>query len=298
MEDETFVGSGGRFVAVFDGHGGDGVSRLLKQRLYNTANEYLEEAYIIRQARQRAARGSLFNSSGLAESHSEDDLHPNCDEISFTIPERIDAMRQAFADVEKAAIADDKLRFQGSTAVTVVVHEAKLEDCTTAATKENTKQRPQRTLLAFNVGDSRAVLSRESKAIDMTTDHKLENSDERDRIKALGEPVQWDEEAGMFRVRNLAVARSIGDRDCKPIVSSEVEIRQFPVDDDKDEFVVLASDGLWDVMSSQDVVSFIHKNTARGTARAEMSKIVAREALRRGSFDNISVVIVWLQRRR
>lgn len=95
-------------------------------------------------------------------------------------------------------------------------------------------------------------------------------------------------------------------------MSGEVEIKRFPIYNDKDEFILLASDGLWDVMSSQEVVSYVHKRlkappkdgaditcaedmaSLKYLRRKNMSRFIANEALRRGSGDNISVVIVWL----
>lgn len=56
----------------------------------------------------------------------------------------------------------------------------------------------------------------------------------------------------VYRVRNLSLSRAIGDRFAKPVVSGQVDIRTYPIQDcGKDDFVVLASDGLWDVMTSK-----------------------------------------------
>jgi serine/threonine protein phosphatase PrpC len=112
----------------------------------------------------------------------------------------------------------------------------------------------------------------------------------------------------VHRVRNLSLSRAIGDSYAKPAVSPEVEIQLFPVQENDDEFVVIASDGLWDVMSNQDVVDFVHsymntelsrvtKDNAENyklVLRRNMAKFLAREAFRKGSTDNISVLMVWL----
>ena len=128
----------------------------------------------------------------------------------------------------------------------------------------------------------------------------------------MGEKIEWDHYCKVHRVRNLSLSRAMGDRFAKPAVSGEVEIKQFPVKDDEDEFLLLASDGLWDVMTSQEAVSYVHKRlqappkdgaditceadlaSLTYLRRKNMSRFVANEALRRGSGDNISVVIVWL----
>jgi serine/threonine protein phosphatase PrpC len=212
-----------------------------------------------------------------------------------SLTSHVSALRAAFEQIEHDVIADDNLEFQGSTAVAVILYES--ED-------------GHRTLLSANVGDSRAVLSRKGRAVDLTHDHKPNDEREKARIMAMGETIEWDQDCKVHRVRNLSLARAIGDRYAKPAVSPEVEIQHFPVVEDQDEFVVIASDGLWDVMSSQDAVTFVHdqmqkelssgsmsKETAdnyRLVLRRNMAKFLAREAIRKGSSDNVSVLMVWL----
>ena len=115
---------------------------------------------------------------------------------------------------------------------------------------------------------------------------------------------------GIYRINgNLALSRAIGDRSEQPLVSSEVEINQFNINNQSDEFIILASDGLWDVMSSQEAVDYCHrkiigeqtkiKNGKRThvdikSIKQTMAKYIVKEALRRGSMDNITVVIVWM----
>jgi len=72
------------------------------------------------------------------------------------------------------------------------------------------------------------------------------------------------------------------------------------INEELDSFIVLASDGLFDVMTSQEVVSFIHEKLAnaqegdREILRNDMATIVAEEALERGTSDNITVLIIWI----
>lgn len=272
MEDEYYVGEGGRFAAVFDGHGGGGVSQYLKKQLYQHVQENLQEKHW--EERDDQAAKDLPHQQPSIACH-------------------VAALRAAFEQVEKDVIADDNLAYQGSTAVAVVLHE----------TDDGI-----RTLLSANVGDSRAVLSRKGVAVELTHDHKPTDEREKARIMAMGETIEWDQQCKVHRVRNLSLARAIGDRYAKPAVSSEVEIQRFPVVEEEDEFIVLASDGLWDVMSSQDVVSFVHNHMNSELAsmpkdneanyklvlRRNMAKFLAREAYRKGSTDNISVLMVWL----
>ncbi|KAG6611015.1 Protein phosphatase [Phytophthora cinnamomi] len=105
------------------------------------------------------------------------------------------------------------------------------------------------------VKNDRAVLCRSGDAVEFTRDHKPNDLQERARIESLGGRVQWYgcmdaqrepiEPYGAYRVNDdLAVARAIGDRDTRSFVISDADIRQYDIEYDKDEFIVIASDGL------------------------------------------------------
>lgn len=100
-----------------------------------------------------------------------------------------------------------------------------------------------------NSGDTRAVMSRLRMAIDLTRDMKASDPYEISRILRSGGQVVNGRVLG-----SLAVARALGDCQLKSINSRAViadpEITSFYFQED-DEFIVLATDGLWDVMSSQ-----------------------------------------------
>lgn len=303
MEDEFIVVGGGRLSAVFDGHGGGGVSQYLRDRLHVIISEKLHQ-----QEKSLKSKGKFRGD--LKRFWKRGDDSTECNALSaptskyditsvgqLPVSAVAAALKDAFDQVDKEILHDDEFEYQGSTAVATLLHEA--NDGT-------------RTLLSANIGDSRGVLSRNGTAVELTRDHKPNDDREKARILAMGEKIEWDHYCKVHRVRNLSLSRAIGDRFAKPVVSGEVEIKSFPVYDDKDEFIILASDGLWDVMSSQEVVSYVHKRLKappkEGAAvtcdedmaclkylrRKNMSRFIANEALRRGSGDNISVVIVWL----
>ena len=152
-----------------------------------------------------------------------------------------------------------------------------------------------RTLVVAHAGDSRAVLSVSGGcALPLTQDHRLTLPDELARIRSAGGLVVNHRLNG-----TLAVSRSFGDVRHKaqpgraPTVTAtpEVTIRAL---DAEDEFVVLGCDGLWDALSMQTVTNFVRGelNAHRDLQRA--AKAVTEEALRRGSVDNVSVIIVAL----
>lgn len=312
MEDEYVVVSGGRLSAVFDGHGGAGVSQYLRDRLHIILAEQLQRQEKAQNTKSKF-RGDLKSlvfgkkktdqsEEGAGAQDSQTDASAPRKKYDFSTVGQLPisavaaALKESFDQVDKEVLHNDEYEYQGSTAVATLLHEA--NDGT-------------RTLLSANIGDSRGVLSRNGMAIDLTRDHKPNDDKEKGRILAMGEKIEWDHYCKVYRVRNLSLSRAVGDRFAKPAVSGEVEIKRFPIYA-KDEFIVLASDGLWDVMSSQETVAYVHKRLNAppkdGAAitckedlaslmylrRKNMSRFVANEALRRGSGDNISVVIVWL----
>jgi len=119
-------------------------------------------------------------------------------------------------------------------------------------------------LVVANAGDSRAVLCRGGKAIDMSEDHKPNLPAEKARIERNGGEVKFD---GGFNYRvyakgkrypGLNMSRSIGDllghRDCGLIPTPDVtEV----VLTSRDAFLVLCSDGVWKFMTVSDVLQNI-----------------------------------------
>ncbi|KAJ0233964.1 protein phosphatase 2C 69 [Hirschfeldia incana] len=140
-------------------------------------------------------------------------------------------------------------------------------------------------LIVANVGDSRAVISRGGNAIAVSRDHKPDQSDERERIENAGGFVMW---AGTWRVGGiLAVSRAFGDRLLKQYVVADPEIQEEKIDESL-EFLILASDGLWDVFSNEEAVAMVKEVE---DPEESATKLVG-EAIKRGSADNITCVVV------
>ncbi|XP_019107845.2 probable protein phosphatase 2C 59 isoform X1 [Beta vulgaris subsp. vulgaris] len=140
-------------------------------------------------------------------------------------------------------------------------------------------------LLVANVGDSRVVICRGGEAIAVSRDHKPDQSDERQRIEDAGGFVMW---AGTWRVGGvLAVSRAFGDKLLKQYVVADPEIKEEKVDSSL-EFLILASDGLWDVVSNEEAVEMVKPIQDS----EEAAKKLMKEAYQRGSADNITCVVV------
>jgi len=126
-------------------------------------------------------------------------------------------------------------------------------------------------IIVANAGDSRAVLSRGGRACALSQDHKPHLPKESTRIQKAGGFVT-QQRAGhdiISRVNGkLGVARSIGDLSYKrnpvlaatdQLVSCVPDVKSFRRQSD-DEFMVIACDGVWDVMTSQQMVDRIKKD--------------------------------------
>ncbi|KAF5460988.1 hypothetical protein F2P56_020818 [Juglans regia] len=140
-------------------------------------------------------------------------------------------------------------------------------------------------LVVANIGDSRAVICKNGVAKQLSIDHGP--SMERERIEESGGFVS-NFPGDVPRVDGqLAVARAFGDKSLKEHLSSEPHVTVEFIDDET-EFVILASDGLWKVMSNQEAADCIKPiKDARSAA-----KHLTEEALNRKSTDDISCIVV------
>ncbi|XVF44769.1 hypothetical protein PTKIN_Ptkin02bG0150300 [Pterospermum kingtungense] len=142
-----------------------------------------------------------------------------------------------------------------------------------------------RKLWVANVGDSRAVLSKNGQAIQMSIDH--EPNTERGSIENRGGFVS-NMPGDVARVNGqLAVSRAFGDKNLKSHLRSDPDVRNADIDSNT-ELLILASDGLWKVLSNQEAVDIAKKT--KDAQRA--AKQLAAEALNRDSKDDISCIVV------
>jgi len=119
-------------------------------------------------------------------------------------------------------------------------------------------------LFVANAGDSRCVVCRDGKALEMSLDHKPEDDIELERIKTAGGKVTPD-----GRVNGgLNLSRAIGDHAYKQnktlplkdqMISSQPDIKVIELDLAKDSWMILACDGIWNSMSSEEVVEYVNK---------------------------------------
>ncbi|KZV35433.1 protein phosphatase 2C 37-like [Dorcoceras hygrometricum] len=172
-------------------------------------------------------------------------------------------------------------------------------------------------IVVSNCGDSRAVLCRNGVAIPLSTDHKPDRPDELSRIQESGGRVIFWDGPRVFGV--LAMSRAIGDTYLKPYVTSEPEVT-VTARTEEDECLILASDGLWDVVSNETAcgvarmclqsrkpppprspghdVTVTAAGESSDKACSDASILLTKLALARHSQDNVSVVVVDLRKGR
>lgn len=147
-----------------------------------------------------------------------------------------------------------------------------------------------RRLIVANVGDSRSVLSRDGAAVDLSVDHEPQKPRERQMVESRGGQVSKQFASDVYRVdRRLAMSRAFGDYNLKAHITVEPDMWEGELTAD-DEFFIIASDGLWHIMDSQESINIARKESnAKAAANA-----LSQAALDRKSHDDISVLVVGL----
>lgn len=140
------------------------------------------------------------------------------------------------------------------------------------------------------VGDSLASLYREKETIELVNPHKPGSATEKARIEKLGGFIS--EEGGILRVNGIvAVTRAFGNIRHK-VITPDADILEVDMRGDE-QYVVLACDGLWDVMTPDAVRKFVKKYMKKhGNRTKGISEALVDESLKLGSTDNVSVVFI------
>lgn len=152
----------------------------------------------------------------------------------------------------------------------------------------------RRMLYTANVGDLRIVIYRGGTPYRLTYDHKASDASEIARVRDLGGLVLKNRVNGV-----LAVTRSLGDSYLKPLVTGRPFTTSTEITPD-DEFLILACDGLWDVVSDSaacKVVSDVFDrqlHEAQPFDPAVAAKKLCQYAIDKASTDNVTVMVVKL----
>eukprot|EP00096_Caligus_rogercresseyi_P003254 TRINITY_DN159_c0_g1_i1.p1 TRINITY_DN159_c0_g1~~TRINITY_DN159_c0_g1_i1.p1 ORF type:complete len:430 (+),score=130.21 TRINITY_DN159_c0_g1_i1:334-1623(+) len=176
-----------------------------------------------------------------------------------------------------------------------------LTDETSGSTAITALLRNNNKLYVANVGDSRCVGFREEETVALSFDHKPNNPKEQKRIEGAGGFVDFNRVNG-----NLALSRAFGDFEFKKnddLPPEKQVVTCFPdiVEKDIDEswnFIVLACDGIWDVLSNEEVVKFVAARIALNhqpeiICEKLMNRCLSEDSGMNGfGCDNMTVIIV------
>ena len=208
-----------------------------------------------------------------------------------------DIIKQTFIEANEKLVNNEEINslFSGSTCVSVIYTPEKL--------------------IIPNIGDSRAVLGRlinketnEYKAIELSRDHKPTEKDEEKRILENDGRIQPFIEDGEFvgpqrvwikeeEVPGLAMTRSFGDRVAATVgVVSIPEIKEY-IFNPNDKFMIIASDGVWEFISSQECIDiikeFYDKNDLKGCCEFLYQESSKRWLKEEEVIDDTTMIIVF-----
>lgn len=143
----------------------------------------------------------------------------------------------------------------------------------------------------INLGDSLAVAyNKNNTPVFQTKPHKPDRTTERNMIEKKGGKITKSK-SGTYRIDDLAMSRALGDLD-NSYISSIPEIHHKNIKNESIKTIILASDGLWDVVTEQEAIT--HLKNIKKTNDTNLSKELADLALKNDSSDNISIVTIEL----
>ena len=210
-----------------------------------------------------------------------------------------DVIKETFINANEKLVSNEEINslFSGSTCVSVIYTPEKL--------------------IVPNIGDSRAVLGRlinketnEYKSIELSRDHKPTEKDEEKRILENDGRIQPFIEDGEFvgpqrvwikedEVPGLAMTRSFGDRMAATVgVISEPEIKEY-IFNPNDKFMIIASDGIWEFISSQECINiikeFYNNNDIKGCCEFLYQESSKRWLKEEEVIDDTTMIIVFFE---
>ena len=235
--------------------------------------QYMEDFYTIIPNFQNDINKSFF---GIFDGHSGSDaaiyLKNNLPKIfqNYLIQTNNDinkSLISSFSKIDNEILS--KFNESGSTCTIIYIY------------KENNKK----IFYCANVGDSKCFLITNKNIKQISIDHNCNDKNEVERIKKSGGIVFSGRVFG-----TLILTRSIGDKEMKKYgVINEPSIYKKEIDCD-DKYLILASDGVWDVVGEDDVFN-LSKNNIESD---EFCKNVIKMSKDGDTRDNVSCIVIKL----
>jgi len=282
-------------LSIFDGHGQNGhfISKLAKDIFIDYFSNHSDLYYI---PRIKKGKNNLnIEKSSLNKYINNETVYNRISFMNYKILKTI--YKQIDQSIENTEYDKD---FSGTTSCSIFII--------------------GKHLICSNVGDSRAILIRDSnKIFPLSIDHKPNRTIENERIKKNGGEIkkiinnQIDNitkksvQLIPYRVYikgepypGLAMSRSLGDFAAKRVgVINEPEIIDLNIEDN-DKFIILASDGLWEVVTNEEARDIVNKyyqeNNVKGAVENLIS--VANDKFQKISdyIDDITIIIIFLNK--
>lgn len=261
------------YFGVFDGHGGAASSGYLKSNLLRFTSE----------------AGIQLCKNGLPLKYGTEEVNP----LSLSFEEADSAL------LDYLGTLGDPECWSGSTATVVFLN--------------------RDFIVTANVGDSRAVLGKKGRTVDISSDHRPVASSKvgRSEIKRISDSGGWVLQMRVCGI--LAVTRAFGDYEFKggryelleelsaaglpkscdlirpPVVAvPDVQVLERTEDDD---FLIIATDGLWDVMNSAQAITFVRSLVKKkpDSLMDEVARALVDRAIKSRTQDNVSCVVIDLR---
>lgn len=266
------------FCGVFDGHGPFG--HLVARRVRDCLPLKLRAHWEVNVGGDELRQNSISTIGSLTSEETgsifiDDELKASSDLEEEKLPEVFTTLKESFLKAFK--VMDKELKLHPNI------------DCFCSGTTAVTALKQGQDIVIGNVGDSRAVLgTRDHKdslvAVQLTVDLKPNLPREAERIKQYrGRVFALRDEPEVARVwlpncdsPGLAMARAFGDfclKDFGLISVPEISYHRIT---EKDEFIVLATDGIWDVLSNKEVVDIVASAAAQSSAARSLVEHAVR----------------------
>ncbi|KAJ6836925.1 putative protein phosphatase 2C 33 [Iris pallida] len=289
------------FCGVFDGHGPFG--HMVSRRVRDSLPVKLSAQWEVNNGSEDCKTNSIrtvgsMNSEDSSSLYLEEESRGSIDfEETEKHPDTFMALKQSFLKAFK--VMDKELRMHPNI------------DCFCSGTTAVTLVKQGQDLVIGNIGDSRAILGTRDQddsliAVQLTVDLKPNLPREAERIRRCkGRVFALHDEPEVARVwlpnndsPGLAMARAFGDFCLKKFGLISVPDISYRHITERDEFIVLATDGVWDVLSNEEVVAIVASAPTRSYAARSLVESAVRSWRLKyptSKIDDCAVVCLFLK---
>ena len=246
------------YFAIFDGHGGKDVASFLSINLHH---------FLIDE----------INNINFGTNDEEN------------ISNIIESIKSAFMKIDQNILSNENFTNDvGSTATLIFIYYNNLNENILNNNNDNGNKNVERTLICANIGDSNGYLITKSNISQITKPHKCEDTSEVQRIKGTGGIVFQGRIFG-----KLILTRTLGDKEMKKYGVIPVPDFYTKKIEKDDLFVIIASDGIWDVINEEEIYKM---GNEKELSSEIFSKKIMDLAKERDTRDNSSCIVIKLNK--